>query len=480
MRLLDLWLEYVDTQEILPIFEQSSTEYLIPQLKSQDWDQLPPVVMQIARGKDISCLHQLSSAQDLLTVLELLDECNEHQFLREIYNQLLNIENDQNGSTDRNPWTSCLLTFLPKAPYLTDLLLRSTVWASQKKSLKDDFHSIAPALLKSLILNAHLFLDLVRRQIALVIQELPLLSVQSLVDIIELVALTVSEPEAALNILLETIEPETSRLLSGRLTITTQLVKCLNGIALNHIDEARQGKKSAGEPLKLVRDGEKDGFELAKTQIRLDSPMIKMLKTGDHVRLTASSRPHNAPFDKPYSLDALVLQSQNGGTRLQCIHPQPSYLEDCTWDLYHCGSFVTAKTMFEALATFHTERRACCRLFEPLLELADPLTSTAGVAQALFSPVESLNDSQNRALEASMKSLLTFLWGPPGTGKTHTIVVILMQLLNTFPRERVLVAAPTHNAVDNILQKFITEKGIEKTGVRPLRVSTSVCTVFCL
>ena len=72
-----------------------------------------------------------------------------------------------------------------------------------------------------------------------------------------------------------------------------------------------------------------------------------------------------------------------------------------------------------------------------------------------------------------LQSPLTLIWGPPGTGKTQTIVVILVELLRAFPKSRILVTAPTHNAVDNILQRFINESGATRIHEH-LRVSTSV------
>jgi CRISPR/Cas system-associated endonuclease/helicase Cas3 len=72
---------------------------------------------------------------------------------------------------------------------------------------------------------------------------------------------------------------------------------------------------------------------------------------------------------------------------------------------------------------------------------------------------------------ASVESILVVLFASIGTGKTHTIVVILNHLLNALPQKRFLVTAPTHNAVDNILQRFVAEKGPAKTGVTPVRVS---------
>jgi DNA replication ATP-dependent helicase Dna2 len=44
------------------------------------------------------------------------------------------------------------------------------------------------------------------------------------------------------------------------------------------------------------------------------------------------------------------------------------------------------------------------------------------------------------------------VWGTPGTGKTHTIAVIIQALVHL--KKSVLVTSYTHNAVDNILFKL--------------------------
>ncbi|KAL8732802.1 MAG: hypothetical protein Q9181_003829 [Wetmoreana brouardii] len=87
---------------------------------------------------------------------------------------------------------------------------------------------------------------------------------------------------------------------------------------------------------------------------------------------------------------------------------------------------------------------------------------------------DDLNDSQNDALRAVLESPLTCLWGPPGTGKTHTVAVILEELLKD-PESRILVTAPTHNAVDNVMRKFLHNMQIRKTfSGAAVRVSTDV------
>ena len=448
-------------------------DYVIPQIKNVNWDEVSPTVAKIVRTKDISKISQSTSLQDIEEVMSLLVKCDERVLLRDTYLHLFQKGAATESRDEQQNLARCLLQFLTHAPYLIGLFLDSSLWKSNKERLEQDFHPIAGPLLMKLILSANSMRSFIQYPFRILLQELSLLSVQRLVDIVELIALSVRESETALDLLSGIIEPETSRLMIGHPKATSLCVKSLVGIALDHIDECSKSNKSVGESLQLAPNGESDGFSVVKAILRVDSPLSTLLKTGDHVRLTASNPPQNAPFAKLSTMDAVVLSSDNGEARLRCIHDPPSYVQACSWKLTHCGSFVTTKTMLDALLTFYSEKTASCRLFEQLVGLNSSAINSSTTTLP-FSPRENLNASQNRALEAAMTHALTFLWGPPGTGKTHTIVAILTQLLNAMPQGRVLVAAPTHNAVDNILQKFLKDDGITLTGVRPLRVSTSV------
>ena len=474
LRVLDLWLHYIDTQDVLPLFEESVTEYNVPKLKNVCLDDYSPQIVHIIRNRDMSKMRLLTSVEDIEETLQVLGKCNERRLLHEAYVQLLNRSPTDAASTCQFDIACCLLRFLPKAPYATDLLFMSPTWTSQKHDLASELDCVSGEILKQLTLSANLMPEFVRRPLQLVLQEIRLWSVQTLARLIELISLSVRDAETALDLLLEVIEPETSRLLVGHPKAIKQCVKGLIGVALDHIDEAAQSKKSIGEPLRLVADGESDGFAAVHTMIRVDSPLNGLLKKDDHVRLTVMDPPQNSPLERLVTVDAIVLKAEAGEARFRCIHHPPSYFQECAWTLCHCGSFVTSKAMLDALTSFYTDKTQICRLFGALVGFEDVSQSQTGCYNLSFSAHSTLNASQNRALEAALENPLTFLWGPPGTGKTHTIVVILAQLLNALPNRRVLVAAPTHNAVDNILQKFISEGGIKITGVNPLRVSTSV------
>lgn len=77
-----------------------------------------------------------------------------------------------------------------------------------------------------------------------------------------------------------------------------------------------------------------------------------------------------------------------------------------------------------------------------------------------------LNESQRQAIVAIVQNeQLLLVHGPPGTGKTTTLVEAIVQLVKK--GEKVLVSAPSNTAVDNIAQ------GLLKQGLRILRVGNT-------
>ena len=74
-----------------------------------------------------------------------------------------------------------------------------------------------------------------------------------------------------------------------------------------------------------------------------------------------------------------------------------------------------------------------------------------------------LNESQQKAVQAIIQNEnITIVHGPPGTGKTTTLIEAIIQLIHT--GEKILVSAPSNTAVDNIA------KGLLLQGIEVLRV----------
>lgn len=69
----------------------------------------------------------------------------------------------------------------------------------------------------------------------------------------------------------------------------------------------------------------------------------------------------------------------------------------------------------------------------------------------------SLNDSQKEAIRFSLASReVALIHGPPGTGKTHTLIELILQLLDR--KQRLLVCGPSNISVDNIVERLSSHK----------------------
>ncbi|MBC7866449.1 MAG: AAA family ATPase, partial [Gloeobacteraceae cyanobacterium ES-bin-316] len=79
---------------------------------------------------------------------------------------------------------------------------------------------------------------------------------------------------------------------------------------------------------------------------------------------------------------------------------------------------------------------------------------------------KNLNESQQKAVQAIVANeQITIVHGPPGTGKTTTLTEAIVQLVHA--GEKVLVAAPSNTAVDNIAKALLAQ------AVKILRVGNS-------
>ncbi|RYN82860.1 DNA polymerase alpha-associated DNA helicase A [Alternaria tenuissima] len=68
-----------------------------------------------------------------------------------------------------------------------------------------------------------------------------------------------------------------------------------------------------------------------------------------------------------------------------------------------------------------------------------------------------LNDSQKEAIKFALASReVALIHGPPGTGKTHTLIELILQLFKQ--KLRLLVCGPSNISVDNIVERLASHK----------------------
>ncbi len=102
--------------------------------------------------------------------------------------------------------------------------------------------------------------------------------------------------------------------------------------------------------------------------------------------------------------------------------------------------------------------------------------SLPGIRQHLEQNGMTLNPSQWTAWEASLSHRLQTVWGPPGTGKSRTLqAVVIGAVVDAVQRDvpfRLLVCAPTYNALDNVLLKSVAAIGqmVQHPDLRCVRI----------
>ncbi len=97
---------------------------------------------------------------------------------------------------------------------------------------------------------------------------------------------------------------------------------------------------------------------------------------------------------------------------------------------------------------------------KPVATLSSPVNTSLNFQN------KNLNESQQQAITAiTTNEQITIVHGPPGTGKTTTLIEAILQLIKA--GEKILVSAPSNTAVDNIA------KGLIQQGVKLLRVGNT-------
>lgn len=159
----------------------------------------------------------------------------------------------------------------------------------------------------------------------------------------------------------------------------------------------------------------------------------------------------------------LSMDGQKGMIRLYA--PDfPDWIEDRGVGLKLAPDHYTSECMQSAVKLI-SERPALNKLFGQI-HGKEPFGELIETKEALQWRNPRLNDSQKSAVKGILGSEgMTILHGPPGTGKTTTVIEGVLQLIND--GKRVLITAPSNAAVDNVA------KGLLNYQVKILRVGNT-------
>ncbi|KAF5579291.1 NAM7-nonsense-mediated mRNA decay [Fusarium pseudocircinatum] len=464
MRNLDLWLEQIDTTETMPLFSEEPKDYSIPSLTDVLAPSDPSWLIEIVKGNDMSALTRLESIEQYQQVFKLAQRASDKQFLMRCSKHVLS--NIEKAAVDYKELLNAMLQVLTTEPTLA--ITFTPFLSSSRLDKNQDLVILLEAsllpILRAFILSANTMGQLILEPFKSILSAITpgSLSLHDIVNLLELAALTIRSTDLALDLLLDCLQRNASRSMVADPKVTDHVLRNMIAISLDHIEEADNVAKRLQGLYELKLSPKDKKGNVVEIDFRIDATGTP--KKGSHVRLATASLPSNVLVGNNYSIDALVAMSETGRARFECLHPLPPYFKDCSWILEDCGPFVTSKSMIDAVKDLCIYQGDCCGVANIIFGLQSPDIPRP---EHSFNRVERLNASQNQAIKLALNSSLLCLWGPPGTGKTETIVEMICALQTANPKARVLVTAPTHNAVDNVMRRYIQR--LEK---RPLARKT--------
>jgi hypothetical protein len=154
------------------------------------------------------------------------------------------------------------------------------------------FHHLALPVTKALRVQPAVFNKPLKAILAQVVQ----IQIESLVELVEVVALAVRSPEFAFDKYLDCLEPGTTRFLTERPRIIRHTVRSVIGVALDHTDEASPSQRLRNETLDLKFANTNPKSSMLEARLRINAPASGALLQGDHVRVTAASPPVNSQY----------------------------------------------------------------------------------------------------------------------------------------------------------------------------------------
>ena len=177
----------------------------------------------------------------------------------------------------------------------------------------------------------------------------------------------------------------------------------------------------------------------AETHLFTDGAAIECFKQGE----------------EPVKGILLNLEGKSGEFRL--FAPDfPDWIEEDNVGIKLAPDTRTTGIMKKVLTELENDKRLF-HLFEKIHDHRQHTATVSNNTEGTSFFNKSLNESQQHAVNAIIQNEeITIVHGPPGTGKTTTLIEAIQQLISR--GEKILLSAPSNAAVDNICKGLLSKK----------------------
>lgn len=449
----DLYFEHVETEQYIRRFGRDLTSYELKTVKAVDWTDRPGWL------KDLFVPRQSEDEfKELLTDLTqeqletLMNFSLEHRAYTELYWSFNFIINSV-------PLRSNVVSWIDKYPRLVYVLLKAYP-PTETTELPEPLSMMCTAIVRAIVRSANDLGIATLVGLEKIAGSINDLRTDQYTELLMLTALSIRPKtlfQEALLVLhesrLATREADKAAAYLHKQALAVAFDCAEEAADTCSCDESGRPRKTQGSyPVQRVIPAENGE---AKIHLRVD--LNVPIRLHSHVRLRCMSNPENGWVDQAVN-DGIISKATRGELTVQLFHPLPPEAPEMQWNIYDAGSIATAQAMIDALTRLSVERESCCSIHNTIVsipsseELDDDASSDSEEEE--IPDAENLNASQITAIKLCTAPL-SLIWGPPGTGKTTVVVQILRYLLRKFGECKILMTASTHNAVDNVLERFL-------------------------
>ncbi|MFH1113453.1 MAG: AAA domain-containing protein [Pseudomonadota bacterium] len=141
-------------------------------------------------------------------------------------------------------------------------------------------------------------------------------------------------------------------------------------------------------------------------------------------------------------------------------------------EIRFCVLLIDNTAMLEALAkrldSITESKEANFNYALALAAVTDKQRKSRQAPLATGGYMDELNERQQAAVRLALSSEISYIWGPPGTGKTKTLTSLIQVLFQQ--EKRVLICSNTNQAVDQVLLKLCEVMGVKHPAVDDGRI----------